>query len=79
MGGDAVHVLGLSGSLRNASYNTGLLRAASELHSGCGATQPGFRPEKPNPFGLGVVTDEGSRKQVASLLQALKQWAMKLR
>lgn len=31
MGGDAVHVLGLSGSLRNASYNTGLLRAASEL------------------------------------------------
>jgi chromate reductase len=26
-----VHVLGISGSLRKSSYNTGLLRAASEL------------------------------------------------
>ncbi len=27
----SIHVLGISGSLRRASYNTGLLRAASEL------------------------------------------------
>ena len=28
---DSLHVLGISGSLRRASYNTALLRAAAEL------------------------------------------------
>ncbi len=31
---DAIHILGLSGSLRKGSYNSGLLRAAGELLPG---------------------------------------------
>ena len=57
-----MRILGISGSLRRASYNRGLLGAAGGL-APAGTT-----------IASGALTDERTREQVKALVAALVAW-----
>ena len=65
-----ISVLGISGSLRKASFNTGLLRAAQEISpEGVGVT---IFDIKDLPFYNGDVEAQGDPEPVAALKDAIR-------
>ncbi len=69
--GNRLHVLGISGSLRQASFNSGLLRAAQELvPDGLEMT---IYDIKNVPFYDGDLEAEGDPKPVSALKSAIRE------
>ncbi|MEZ5100202.1 MAG: NADPH-dependent FMN reductase [Thermoleophilia bacterium] len=65
-----VRICGIAGSLRRASYNRGLLRAAVELAPAAGAVVEAF-DLRPIPFYDADVEAEGDPEPVAALKRAI--------
>lgn len=64
------HIIGISGSLRRGSFNSGLLRAAAEVTPG-GATIAVHTPEGIPLYNADVETAEGIPPAVAALKDAI--------
>ncbi len=69
--GNHLHVLGISGSLRKASFNSGLLRAAQELVPE--RLEMTIFDIKDIPFYDGDLEAEGDPKPVSALKSAIRQ------
>ncbi len=69
--GNRLHVLGISGSLRKASFNSGLLRAAQELAPE--QLEITIHSIKEIPFYDGDLEAEGDPKPVSALKSAIRQ------
>ena len=69
--GNRLHVLGISGSLRKASFNSGLLRAAQELAPE--RFEITIHSIKEIPFYDGDLEAEGDPKPVSALKSAIRQ------